>query len=71
LLVAHIQQIYEARGNDRAWATAAVNEIIELLRGNYDLLVPVLEALGDAIPALGETTPAPPARRDDLIWGGF
>jgi hypothetical protein len=71
LLVAHIQQIYEARGNDRAWATAAVNEIIELLRGNYDLLVPVLEALGDAIPALGETTPAPPAGRDDLIWGGF
>ena len=31
---------------------AAVREIIELLRNNYETLVPVLEALGEALPEL-------------------
>ena len=54
LLVAHIRQTYENRGRDLAWATAVVGELVELLRSNYDLLIPVLEALGDALPEMGE-----------------
>jgi len=27
-------------------------ELIELLRSNYDILVPILEALGEALPQL-------------------
>lgn len=54
LLVAHIQQVYQRRGRDRAWATAVVGELVELLRSNYDLLIPVLEALGDALPEMNE-----------------
>lgn len=54
LLVAHIQQIYHCRGRDLAWATAVVGELVELLRSNYDLLIPVLEALGDALPEMGQ-----------------
>lgn len=52
LLVAHIQQIYRLRGGDDEWAAGAVGELIELLRSNYDALLPVLEALGDALPGL-------------------
>lgn len=58
LLVAHIQQVYRQRSEDRAWAAAVVGELVELLRGNYDLLVPVLEALGDALPDMGDTSRA-------------
>lgn len=52
LLVAHVQQVYELRGQDHGWAVGVVRELIELLRGNYDVLVPVLEAIGEAIPDL-------------------
>lgn len=61
LLIAHIQQATRLRGDDAAWALQAINEVIELLRGNYDALVPVLEALGEAMPELqlSATVPAP------------
>lgn len=52
LLVAHVQHIYRLRGNESEWAVAVITEIIQLLRGNYDVLVPVLEALGEALPDL-------------------
>lgn len=49
LLVAHIASAYQLRGNDQAWALGVVHELIELLRSNYDVLIPTLEALSDAI----------------------
>ena len=49
LLVAHINNVYQIRGNDDAWITAVINELIELLRSNYDVLIPTLEALSDAV----------------------
>jgi hypothetical protein len=52
LLVAHIHHTYELRGDDSAWAVMAIIELIELLRSNYDVLVPILEALGEALPQL-------------------
>jgi hypothetical protein len=53
LLVAHIQDIYQLRNRDVDWAVAVINEVIELLRSDYDTLVPVLEAIGEAMPSLG------------------
>jgi hypothetical protein len=52
LLVAHIRQTYEQRGQDAAWALRTVRELITLLRNDYELLVPILEALSDALPPL-------------------
>lgn len=52
LLVAHIRSIYELRGNDNAWAMAMIQEVIELLRSNYETLIPTLEALSEALPIL-------------------
>ncbi len=52
LLVAHIKNIYQIRGNDTVWATKVLAELIELLRSNYEVLIPTLEALSDALPAL-------------------
>lgn len=52
LLVAHIRAVYHLRGDDNAWATLVIQEIIDLLRSNYDVLLPTLEALGDALPML-------------------
>ncbi len=52
LLVAHVRQVYLLRGEDVAWATAVIGELVELLRSNYDILVPTLEALSDALPEL-------------------
>jgi hypothetical protein len=52
LLVAHIKDCYELRGQDTAWAMRTVEELVELLRSNYDLLVPTLEAISEAIPGL-------------------
>ena len=49
LLVAHINNVYQIRGNDDVWITAVINELIELLRSNYDVLIPTLEALSDAV----------------------
>ena len=53
LLVAHIRQTFQQRGADGRWAMATIEELIELLRSNYELLVPTLEAIGDAVPDLG------------------
>lgn len=52
LLVAHVLDVYERRGRDQVWAMAAVTELIELLRSNYDLLIPTLEALSAALPEI-------------------
>jgi hypothetical protein len=52
LLVAHLRSMVELRGDDQAWALNAVRELIELLRSNYDVLIPTLEALSDALPQL-------------------
>lgn len=52
LLVAHVRQVYLLRGEDVGWATAVTQELIELLRSNYDVLIPTLEALSDALPEL-------------------
>lgn len=52
LLVAHVMDVYKLRGYDVDWAMAVINEVIELLRSDYDTLVPVLEALGEALPGL-------------------
>jgi hypothetical protein len=51
LVVAHVRQMLAVRGDDRAWAVMIVAELIELLRSNYDLLIPTLEAIGEALPA--------------------
>jgi hypothetical protein len=53
LLVAHVQGIYQQRGDDGVWAAAVIGELVELLRSDYDTLVPVLEAIGEALPELG------------------
>lgn len=53
LLVAHIRQIYLLRGEDQVWAKNMIQELIELLRNDYDLLVPILEALNSTVPELG------------------
>lgn len=49
LLVAHILNVYRLRGEDDGWTTAVTQELIELLRSNYDILIPVLEALSDVL----------------------
>jgi hypothetical protein len=52
LLVAHIFQTYRQRGDDADWALGTIQELIELLRSDYDLLVPILEAVSAALPQL-------------------
>ena len=53
LLVAHLRSVYTLRGDDLAWADRTVKALIEMLRSDYDLLLPLLEAVGDAFPNLG------------------
>lgn len=52
LLVAHILQTYEKRGADEAWARHTIAEIVELLRGDYELLTAVLETMTQTLPLL-------------------
>lgn len=52
LLVAHVQQTYAYRGQDTAWALDVVRSLIDLLRSDYELLIPTLEAIGGALPQL-------------------
>ena len=54
LLVAHVQDVYRLRNYDIDWATAAIHELIELLRSNYETLIPMLEAIGEALPELND-----------------
>ena len=56
LLVAHIQQAYAQRGQDTAWVLDTVQELVELLRSDYDLLIPILEPISAALPELPLTT---------------
>ncbi|MFL7839429.1 MAG: hypothetical protein ACK2T4_13775 [Candidatus Promineifilaceae bacterium] len=56
LLVAHIHDVYLRRGEDVAWVVSVVREVIELLRSNYEVLIPTLEALSSAIPGLNMET---------------
>jgi hypothetical protein len=52
LIVAHLVLAYEARGHDDPWALRAAGELIAQLRDDYGMLLPLLEALGDALPQL-------------------
>ena len=52
LLVAHLNDMYRIRRNDTKWVREALDELIELLRSNYEVLIPTLEALSDALPDL-------------------
>jgi hypothetical protein len=57
LLVAHMHDVYRRRGDDVKWVVSVVRELIELLRSNYEVLIPTLEALSSALPGLNlETT---------------
>ena len=57
LLVAHMHDVYCRRGDDVQWVVSVVRELIELLRSNYEVLIPTLEALSSALPGLNlETT---------------
>lgn len=49
LLAAHLQQAHQAQcaAGDQAWASAATQELIILLRDDYPTLMSVLGALGD------------------------
>lgn len=62
LLVAHVRQVYERRGQDAAWARETVRALIELLRSDYELLIPTLEAISEALPALPEVATLTPQR---------
>ncbi|MBK8987513.1 MAG: hypothetical protein IPM39_15785 [Chloroflexi bacterium] len=53
LLVAHISHVYRLRGGDDAWGMRVITELIELLRANYDVLIPTLEAVSDVL-AIGD-----------------
>lgn len=55
LLVAHVRDVYRLRGFDTDWAVSVVGEVIQLLRNDYETLVPVLEAIGEALPELSVT----------------
>jgi hypothetical protein len=57
LLVAHIRALYHLRGRDEAWLHQVIGEVIELLRSNYDVLVPTLEALSQALPTVAHIVP--------------
>jgi hypothetical protein len=52
LIVAHLVLAYGARGRDSAWGLRAAGELIAQLRDDYGTLLPLLEALGDALPEL-------------------
>ncbi len=56
LLVAHMHDVYGRRGDDVAWVVSVVRELIELLRSNYEVLIPTLEALSSALPSLNLET---------------
>jgi hypothetical protein len=56
LLVAHMHDVYLRRGEDAEWIISVVAELIELLRSNYDVLIPTLEALSSAVPGLNLET---------------
>jgi hypothetical protein len=54
LLVAHVGQVYARRGDDVAWARRMIEVVIDSLRNEYDVLMPTLEALGEALPGFAD-----------------
>lgn len=52
LIVAHIVQAAAVHG--KSWARKAAGELIAQLRDDHPTLLPLLEAMGDAIPDLGD-----------------
>lgn len=55
LLVAHLTHFYHVRGEDQPWIQSVIEELIDLLRDDYEMLMPTLEALSAALPPLEET----------------
>ncbi len=53
LLVAHIVNSYEQRGHDLKWVKRTIEELTGLMRYDYELLIPVLEMIGQRLPELG------------------
>jgi len=51
LLITHIRNMCQLRG-EHGWATAAIQEVIELLRHDYQTLIPILETLSRTLPSL-------------------
>ena len=45
LLAAHIRETYAARGKDEEWLDAAAREVAALLKGDYDRLMGLLQAI--------------------------
>lgn len=45
LVAAHLRQVYEARGEDRAWLEQAAREVARLLKHDYDRVLPILETV--------------------------
>ena len=45
LLAAHIRETYAARGDDGEWLAAAAREVAALLKGEYDRLMGLLQAI--------------------------
>jgi hypothetical protein len=45
LLITHLRNIFQTRGDDKVWADTAIREVIELLRHDYQTLIPILETL--------------------------
>ncbi len=52
LIVAHVAQAFAARSDDNEWALIAAGELIAQLRDDHATLLPLLEALGEALPQL-------------------
>lgn len=51
LLITHIRNLCAIRG-EYQWAASAIQEVIELLRHDYQTLVPILETLSHTMPQL-------------------
>ncbi|MCC6626389.1 MAG: hypothetical protein IT340_03185 [Chloroflexi bacterium] len=49
LLAAHIRETYRVRDRDEAWLAAAGREVARLLKGDYDRLLTVLQAIDPVV----------------------
>ena len=56
LLITHIRNIFQTRRGDTDWVARAVQEVIELLRHDYQTLIPILETLSRTLPELGNVS---------------
>ena len=62
-------QVYAQRGGDVAWARRTIDVVIDSLRNEYDILMPTLEALGEALPGFSGSEPGQGGLMDDLFRG--